>query len=154
MFSTILDLAGVEVGYDKVDILPSIRPILTLHPGLDQLETLFAEIQKAISIPVLDQTVALAHDLLNQELFQNHQGLNSWQNQLRSLVIYKLETLLWVPHIEGLENFNRDELRWMVSRILKNGYITENDKREFYLSHIDKRLSQKEDRLLSGEIYP
>ena len=154
MFSTILDLAGVEVGYDKVDILPSIRPILTLHPGLDQLETLFAEIQKAISIPVLDQTVALAHDLLNQEIFQNHQGLNSWQNQLRSLVIYKLETLLWVPHIEGLENFNRDELRWMVSRILKNGYITENDKREFYLSHIDKRLSQKEDRLLSGEIYP
>ena len=42
-----LDLAGVEVGYDEEGLIPSIRPIMTLHPGLEQLETLFSEIRKA-----------------------------------------------------------------------------------------------------------
>lgn len=79
LFSTILDLAGVEVGYDEEGLIPSIRPIMTLHPGLEQLETLFSEIQKANTLAILDQTVAMAHDLLNQEIFSNNHELNSWQ---------------------------------------------------------------------------
>jgi|GEM_PF-3442400 len=154
LFSSILDLAGVEVGYEEEGLIPTIGPILTLHPGIEQLETLFSEIEKAVSMPVLDQTVAMAHDLLNQEIFRDNKELNSWQNQLRSLVIYKLETLLWMPHVEWAEQLDPENLRWMISRILKNGYITESDKREFYLSQIENGSILKDDYLLSNEIYP
>ena len=42
-----------------------------------------------------------------------------------------------MPHPEGEALHDHETIRWMVGRILKNGYITEADKREFYLSQID-----------------
>ena len=91
LFISMLDLAGVEVGYEVEEFLPSLVPLLALRPGQEQLEALFAWVQSATSIPILDQAVALAHDLLTHESIPDHHILSSWQAQLRSLVIYKLE---------------------------------------------------------------
>jgi hypothetical protein len=158
LFISMLDLAGIEVGYEEEAFLPLTRPILTLRPGIEQLEALFSWVQNAHTIPILDQAVAMAHDLLTVESFPDHHVLNSWQTQLRTLVIYKLETLLWMPHPESEIALDREDTRWMVGRILKNGYITEPDKREFYLSQIDlekQKPRQEEAHLLSSDLlYP
>lgn len=119
-FLAFLDQKGIDMGYEEDSFL------LSKASSEEQLRTLFALIEETHNIHVLDQAVREAHDLITSD---------KQRAQLRSAVLHKLERMLWKPNVQEGELPGGEELRWIVGRILKNGYITQRDAKEFYLSN-------------------
>lgn len=119
-FLALLEQKGIDIGYEEDNSL-----VAKVNTD-EQIKTLFTLIEETKNIHVLDQAVREAHDLITQEKVKE---------QLRSLVLHKLEGMLWKPTMAEGDLPGEDEMRWIVGRILKNGYITQGDAKAFYLSN-------------------
>ncbi len=128
-FLSFLDQKGIDMGYEEDSFVKN------LGSAEEQLEKLFEMIEGAQEIHLLDHAVADAKDLIRSDHFKNQEAATKFRNRLRSIVLYKLETMLWQPQGSNQPLPSEEELRWIVNRILKNGYINQKEAKEFYLSH-------------------
>ncbi|MDB2613895.1 FHA domain-containing protein [Chlamydiales bacterium] len=133
-FLSYLDDLEIDLGYEESSIILH-DPLFTYgHPD-DQINELFRLMRHTNSIYILDQTAACTNSLLSPENFPDAEKLTSWKKQLKLMCIYKLETLLWLPNLNE-QTTSQIDLLWTLNRILKNGYISDPDGRQFYLSQI------------------
>lgn len=136
LFIAYVEAAGVEnFIHDNIKIQAKLSQGNISSEEL--MEKLRAKITESKELIELDQSVEEAAIFLTPYQFPDQEELHRQQNKMRNIVIQKLEQILLFPNPGSVAEVFQKKNRWIIFRILKNGHITDQDEREFYLNEFD-----------------